>query len=115
MAAVTVALALLAGCRNEAPGPLTAEQVGSTLKQGFAGSSGEAKKLADEADAALKANDPVTAWGVLNEMNQRADLTAEQHEAAARSQQALLIKLQESAAAGNAQAQAAVEAYRASK
>lgn len=110
------ATVLLGGCqRDEAPTPLAADKVPETISQGFAGATGETKKLSDEVGSALKDNDSVTAWGVLGQMQERPDLTDPQREAATRAQRALIIKLQEAAAAGNAQAQQFVEAYRASK
>jgi len=115
LSAVILVSSALACRRDATPAVISAEQVPNALQQGFATATGESKTLADAVGTALKEDNTVGAWTMLNQVKQRSDLTEQQHEVAAKAQRALIIKLQEAADRGDAQARQAVEAYRATK
>lgn len=85
------------------------------VHQAFDGASAELKKAADEASEALANGDYDVSLGRISELSSRPDLSSEQRTALAQSQVALMRKLQEEAAAGNAKAAQLMELHRASK
>ncbi len=77
-------------------------------------SSAEAKALAEATTRAAR-EQPAEALALVESLNRRNDVSSADRAAALKAQQDALKKLAEEAAAGNAQAQSAIERYRASK
>ena len=76
--------------------------------------SAEAKALA-EATTRAAMEQPAEALALVESLNRRNDVSSADRAAALKAQQEALKKLAEDAAAGNAQAQSAIDRYRASK
>ena len=91
---------------NEAP---------AGVKSAFASSPAELKRAADEAAQGITSGDYVGSLGRLQDLSVKEELTSEQRRALAESRQAVMIKLAEAAAAGDARAAEAVETHRARK
>jgi hypothetical protein len=85
------------------------------VKSAFAGSSAGLKQAADEAAQGIANGDYVDSLGRLQDLSANPELTPEQRRALAESQQAVMIKLAEAAAAGDAKAAESVETHRARK
>lgn len=107
---------LLSGCGGSNGGQAkTEEEVRTGLSKTFGGASAEAKALADEAAAALKAQEDAKAFIQLNALAARQDLSREQRAAAAESMLTVNKRLSEAAARGDKDAAKLVEEYRSSK
>lgn len=106
----------LTGCGGSGSGQAkTEEEVRTGLSKSFGGASAEAKALADEAAAALKAQEDAKAFIQLNALAARQDLSREQRAAAAESMLTVNKRLSEAAARGDKDAAKLVEEYRAGK
>ncbi|MSU31385.1 MAG: hypothetical protein EXS25_01755 [Pedosphaera sp.] len=77
-------------------------------------SSAEAKSLA-EATSKAAMEQPADALALVESLNRRNDVSTADRAVALKAQQDALKKLAEDAASGNAQAQSAIDRYRASK
>jgi hypothetical protein len=107
---------ILTGCGGPGGGQAkTEEEVRTGLSKSFGGASPEAKALADEAAAALKAQEDAKAFIQLNALAARQDLSREQRAAAAESMLTVNKRLSEAAARGDKDAAKLVEEYRAGK
>jgi hypothetical protein len=119
VAALAGALLLLlsSGCGkgSEAPPPVSIAEAPAGVKSAFAGSSAGLKQAADEAAQGIANGDYVDSLGRLQDLSANPELTPEQRRALAESQQAVMIKLAEAAAAGDAKAAESVETHRARK
>ena len=111
-------IAILAGgCSGEVapPKPIAVEQAPSTLGEAFKTAKPEAKKLADDAVAALGAKDYTKALFALQSLSSRSDLTPEQRDIASRSMLAVNKALAEQANSGDQQAQQTLQFQRSTK
>jgi len=118
VAALAAALLLLpSGCGkgSEAPPLVSITEAPAGVKSAFAGSPAGLKQAADEAAQGIANGDYVDSLGRLQDLSANQDLTPEQRRALAESQQAVMVKLAEAAAAGDAKAAEAVETHRARK
>src|SRR4051794_18405282 len=80
------ALALAAGCgRNEAPKPLSADQVPAAVEDAFKEAPPDAKTAAAGVVSSLQGKDDVKAFFDLQSLSARNDLTPEQRQVATRS------------------------------
>lgn len=114
--AVSLLLVGAAGCgrSKEAPSAMTATEVPKAVDAAFADASADTKKAAAEIAADIPTN-PGAAIQGFEQMSKRPDLTPAQREAMAQATMAAIAELQRAAAAGNAQAQEALEARAARK
>ncbi len=104
------------GCSRSGGGQAqTEEEVRTGMSKSFAGASAETKALADEAAAAIKAQEDAKAFIQLNALAARQDLSREQRAAAAESMLTVNKRLSEAAAKGDKDAAKLVEEYRSSK
>jgi PBP1b-binding outer membrane lipoprotein LpoB len=115
-----LALLLVAvGCSKEVPAPeaIAVEDASAALQQAptTPQSSPEVQAMLSDAIAKLNARDYSNALFILQALSGRADLTPEQQSVVSRSMLAVNKALSEQAAAGNAQAQQAMQIYRANK
>ena len=85
------------------------------MSKAFGSASADSKALADEAAAAIKAQEDAKAFVQLNALAARQDLTREQRAAAAESMLTVNKRLGEAAARGDKEAAKLVDEYRASK
>ena len=102
-ALVLMALAAGPGCQRESSAPTAPKE-----------SSAEAKGLADAARKAAETA-PADAVDLAGSVAARGDLSTADREVAIQAQQTALKKLAAAAAAGDAEAQKAIDKYRASK
>lgn len=116
------ALALFAfvaviGCgpSGAAPESVPLTEAPGKVKQAFDRSAADVKKAADDASQALADGAYDVSLGRLADLSSRTDLSAEQRQALAQSRIAVMKKLQEQAAAGDAKANQIMELHRASK
>ena len=106
----------LCGCGRSGGGQAqNEEEIRTGMSKAFGGASAESKALADEAAAAIKAQEDAKAFIQLNALAARQDLTREQRAAAAESMLTVNKRLGEAAARGDKDAAKLVEEYRASK
>jgi hypothetical protein len=114
---VTVLFAhIICGCGRSGGGQAQTEEEARTgMSKAFGGASAEAKALADEAAAAIKAQEDAKAFIQLNALAARQDLSREQRAAAAESMLTVNKRLSEAAAKGDKEAAKLVEEYRSSK
>ncbi len=109
-------LALMAGCGKHETGASvsTPAEAEAALQNAFKQAKPDVKSLADEAAAAIE-KEPAKALGNLQALSSNPDLDPQQRNAAQDSVLVLTSKLREAAAAGDADAEKALQAYRASK
>ena len=117
--AVSLILALMfspiIGCKKAgAPAPATPAQAQSAMQDAFKQANPELKAAADETAAAIE-REPARALGQLQAISANVDLTSEQRRAAEQSMLLLLKSIREAASKGDANAEKALEAYRATK
>ena len=114
---LTLAAWVGAGCGQGTGGgqAKSEDEVRSGMSKAFGTASAEAKALADEAAAALKAQEDAKAFLQLNALTARQDLSREQRAAATESMLTVNKRLSEAAARGDKDAAKLVEEYRASK
>lgn len=107
----------LMGCGRggAAPEAVPVGEAPSKVRQAFDSSGAELKKAADEASQALADGAYDVSLGRIADLSARADLSPEQRQALAQSRIAVMRKLQEQAAAGDAKANQIMEMHRASK
>ena len=104
------------GCGRTGGGQAQTEEEARTgISKTFAGASAEAKALAEEAAAAIKAQEDAKAFVQLNALAARQDLSREQRAAAAESMLTVNTRLNEAAARGDREAAKLVEEYRSGK
>jgi len=112
---LTLSFSAMSGCKKaEAPAPATPAEAQAAMQDAFKQASPELKAAADETAAAIE-REPTKALGQLQGISANVDLTAEQRRAAEQSMLLLLKKLRDAAAKGDAGADQALEAYRATK
>ncbi|MEO8425815.1 MAG: hypothetical protein ABI651_01755 [Verrucomicrobiota bacterium] len=112
---LSLTLSALIGCKKaEAPAPATPAEAQAAMQDAFKQANPELKSAADETAAAID-REPAKALGQLQGITANVDLTSEQRRAAEQSTLLLLKKLREAAAKGDANAEQALEAYRATK
>ena len=87
----------------------------ATVRSAFGSATPELKKAADETSQALADGAYDVSLGRMSELSSRPDLTSDQRVALAQSRIAVMLKLQEAAAAGDAKAKEMLEMQRASK
>ncbi len=97
-----------------APAPVTAAQAQTAMQDAFKQANPELKAAVDEAAAAIE-REPAKALGQLQTISANVDLTSEQRRAAEQSMLLLLKNIREAASKGDANAEQALEAYRATK
>ncbi len=115
LTALVVGVAV-AGCKPGGAGQVqTEEQARTGISKAFGTASPEARALADEAAAALQAQQDVKAFADLSALNARQDLTREQRAAATESMLTVNKRLSEAAARGDKEAAKLMDDYRASK
>jgi hypothetical protein len=112
---LSLTFSLVIACKKgEAPSPATPAQAQTAMQDAFKQASPELKAAADETAAAIE-REPANALGKLQAISSNVDLTSEQRRAAEQSMLLLLKKLREAAAKGDANAEQALDAYRATK
>ena len=114
---VVFAVVLGMGCGKEAapPKPISVEQAPASLAEVFKGATPEAKKLVDDAVAALGAKDYTKALFALQSLSARSDLTTPQRDLASRSMLAVNQALAEQAGSGDQKAQQTLQFQRSTK
>jgi hypothetical protein len=116
LTALVVVGGAVAGCKPGGSGQVqTEEQARTGISKAFGTASPEAKALADEAAAALQAQQDAKAFLDLSALNARQDLTREQRAAATESMLTVNKRLSEAAARGDKEAAKLMDDYRASK
>ncbi len=107
----------LAGCGsgNSSGAAKTPEAAKAALQQAFAKAPAEVKAIASEVEAAMQNQEDGKAFLQLSALSARQDLNQEQRGAAAISMLAVGQKLNAAAAAGDRDAAALMESYRANK
>lgn len=106
---------VLNGCgKRPTPGISTAEEARVAIQNAFKQASPESKSAADEAAAAIQ-NEPATALSKLQALSSNPDLDPQQRNATQDSILVVAGKLRAAAAAGDAQAEKALDEYRSSK
>jgi predicted small lipoprotein YifL len=119
--ALRLALALslataLAGCGDKAPPePMPAAEVPKALNDAFGKASAEDQSLAKAAQQAVQKDEQAVALELLQALANKADLTPEQREIAARSALSVRSKLLDAANKGDKAAQDYLEQQRARK
>ena len=112
---VALSLSPLIGCKKaDARAPATPAEAKDALRDAFKQANPELKSAADETAVAIE-REPAKALGQLQGISANVDLTAEQRRAAEQSMLLLLKKLRDAAAKGDANAEQALDAYRATK
>ena len=115
LTALAIACAV-AGCSPGGSGQAkTEDQARAGISKAFGSASPEAKALADEAAAALQAQEDAKAFLQLSALNARQDLSREQRAAATESMLTVNKRLTEAAAKGDKEAAKLMDEYRASK
>ena len=110
-----IAFVVLNGCgKRPTPRISTAEEAQAAIQNAFKQASPESKTAADEAAAAIQ-NEPATALSKLQALSSNPDLDPQQRNATQDSILVVAGKLRAAAAAGDAQAEKALDEYRASK
>jgi hypothetical protein len=113
---LSAALLVLSGCggAGDAPAEVSAQDVPQKVGAAFADAPAETRKAAEEmaADVSTKPDEAIRGF---EQMSQRPELTPAQRDAMAQAMAAAISELQKAAAAGNAQAQQALEARAARK
>jgi len=103
------------GCKKgEARAPATPAEAQAAMQDAFKQANPELKAAADETAAAIE-REPTRALGQLQGISSNVELTPDQRRAAEQSTLLLLKKLRDAAAKGDANAEQALEAYRATK
>ena len=107
----------LAGCGggNQAPEAVSLSAAPGAVRGAFDTAKPDLKKAADEAGQALADGAYDVSLGRIAELSARQDLSAEQRQALAQSRVAVMKKLQEAAAAGDARSGQIMEMHRATK
>ena len=112
---LSLTFSAMIGCKNAgAPASATPAEAQAAMQDAFKQASPELKAAADETAAAMD-REPTKALGQLQGISANVDLTSEQRRAAEQSMLLLLKKLRDAAAKGDANAEQALEAYRATK
>ncbi|MBI3414678.1 MAG: hypothetical protein HY043_05055 [Verrucomicrobia bacterium] len=110
-----VAMAFIAGCnKREAASIATPAEAQAAIQQAFKQAKPEFKTAADEAAAAIQ-NEPAKALFQLQALSSNPDLDPQQRNAAQDSILVIAAKLRAAAAQGDAEAEKAMEAYRATR
>jgi hypothetical protein len=105
-----------AGCHKKSGvAVLTPEQVPVAVEDAFKGAGPEVKDLAAEVVSSLQNKEAPKAYGKLQNLSSRSDLTPEQREAAMRAIWALNEQLAAAAARGDQNADEMLKKYRATK
>ena len=111
-----IAICAVTGCSPGGSGQAkTEDQARAGISKAFGSASPEAKALADEAAAALQAQEDAKAFLQLSALNARQDLSREQRAAATESMLTVNKRLTEAAAKGDKEAAKLMDEYRASK
>lgn len=105
------------GCRDSAPPSpvVTLEEAPGGMKSAFAEAPAPIKAAAEAAADGIAAGEYAGSLGRIQELSGNPELSAEQRQALAASQQALMVKLAEAAEAGDKQAAELMETHRARK
>jgi len=116
-AVILLSLAIIAaGCKKDGNrATLTPEQIPAAVQNAFKDATPDVKTLADEVAASLQNKEEPRAFGELQVLSSRPDLTPEQREAAVRAIHALNIQLALAAARGDKNAEEMLQQYRATK
>ena len=111
------AVLCLTGCgsKDKPPGDVTLGDAPKVVRGAFDTAGTELKQAADEASQALADGAYDVSLGRISELSGRTDLSAAQREALAQSRIAVMRKLQEAAAAGDAKSAQVMELHRSTK
>ena len=113
--ALLIALSLIAGCgKRQATSVATPAEAQAAIQQAFKQAKPEFKTAADEAAAAIQ-NEPAKALLQLQSLSSSPDLDPQQRNATQDSILVITSQLRAAAAQGDAEAEKALEAYRATK
>jgi hypothetical protein len=106
-----------AGCgsSSDAPEALTMDEISSAAPNAFAGAQAEIAQLSNEAIEAINQQDYTTAWGKLQDLSARPDLTPEQREFVAQSIASVAAEVARAEEAGDEAARQALQFHRANK
>ncbi|MCW5558473.1 MAG: hypothetical protein KIT22_11665 [Verrucomicrobiae bacterium] len=110
-------MAFCAGCgqTSEPPAPIPISEAPTGVRSAFAGAPSALRQEAEAAADGIAGGDYVGSLGRLQMLSSSPDLSPEQLQALAQSRTAVITKLNEAAAAGDARAAAAMETYRGSR
>lgn len=110
-------LLTVTGCgrNSDAPPAVTVKEAPVQVRQAFSKASTPDQKAAEEVGQAVSDGAYDVALGRISSLGIRPDLTPEQRTALAQSRVAVMIQLQQAAAAGDAKAQQIIEEQRVSK
>ena len=112
---LVLTFSLIIGCKKAGvPAPATPAQAQTAMQNAFKQANPELKAAADDTAAAIE-REPAKALGQLQAISANVDLTSEQRRAAEQSMLLLLKNIREAASKGDANAEQALEAYRATK
>ena len=116
-AAIVTSFAIMAaGCKDSGNrAALTPEQIPTTVQNAFKDAAPDVKSLADDVAASLQNKEDPKAFGELQVLSARPDLTPEQREAAVRAIHTLTLQLAAAAAKGDQNAEEMLQQYRATK
>lgn len=113
MLAVTL---LAVGCKqDQGPVEVPVDQASAGVKSSFAGANAEQQEAAAAAAQAMQQGNYVQSYEKLEELSVSGDLTPEQRQRIGESQAAVLKKLSEAEAAGDAEAAKTLEVHRSRK
>lgn len=114
-AALFTAMILLAGCsKRQAASVATPAEAQAAIQQAFKEAKPEVKTAAEQAAASIQ-NEPAKALFQLQALSSNPELDPQQRNAAQNSILAVAAKLRAAAAQGDAEAEKAMEAYRATR
>jgi hypothetical protein len=107
---------ILIGCgKSHSPAPTSATEAQASMQDAFKQAKPEVKAVADEVVSALQNNDSPKAYIQLHVLSGSSGLNEEQRDAATKSMLLLGQQLRQAAAKGDAEAEKALEMYRATK
>ncbi len=99
----------------DAPKTLPIEQASDQVKSSFAGARPEVRQAADDAAKSMQQGNYVDSFNRLEELSVESDLTPEQRQKLGESRAAVMLKVTDAAAGGDANAAKALEMHRARK
>ena len=99
------------GCAKNQYASLTLDKIPGAINEAFSKTTGDLKSLADEAAAAAKSHDLVTAFTDLKILAGNQELTPDQRSIAARAMAATMPELRSAAEKGDPAAQAVLQKY----
>lgn len=107
-------IAVAPGCKRETapPAPLKVDQIGPEFKKGFADATQPAQAVSAEVVSALQASNYVAAFGAVQALCARPDLTKAQQTLATRALLTVNQLLQAAQASGDANAAATLQNYK---